>query len=417
MTHQVKTIASSILLVAALALALTGVGTVQAAPFTDAIAVEDQDVNSDIVVIDSVTAAENGWVVLYDEPRLSHDDIVGHAWVGKGANTGVKVTVNMAAIGRPARLWAAFLADENPPNVRENWGPNGIPAGAAQSEPSAVTTFATSEAVTPTTSAEAIAGRITVKPQDITSGFALVDAVASNEAGWVVLYRSPSFGVEDIVGFAPVYRGTNNAVLVSVDTSRLAKGQSTLWARLHAEAGTQTVFEWGTRKDQPTGESIRVFDDYPLMQNNRSIQTSFAVTTSAGASSTITPTMPARGTGHISVTQQSLHTGIIVLDSVTAAQDGWVVVYRQPGFKESDIVGYAPVYQGENHGIKVTIDTTKLTEDVPMLWAMLHSDNGLLHVFEWGYKGRDLADAPVFPFVTTGFGTTGLNRPSAEAAP
>ena len=93
-------------------------------------------------------------------------------------------------------------------------------------------------------------------------------------------------------------------------------------------------------------------------------------------------------------------------DSVTAPQDGWVVVYRRPGFNASDIVGYAPVYQGTNYGVKVTVDTAKLTDQPPVLWAMLHVDQGTTHVFEWGYKGRTLADPPVFPNVTAGFGTS-----------
>jgi len=65
------------------------------------------------------------------------------------------------------------------------------------------------------------------------------------------------------------------------------------------------------------------------------------------------------------VSNQALKTGVIVLDSVTAAQDGWVVVYRKPGFTASDIVGYAPVYQGTNYGVKVTVDTAKRTTNHP----------------------------------------------------
>ena len=98
---------------------------------------------------------------------------------------------------------------------------------------------------------------------------------------------------------------------------------------------------------------------------------------------------------------------MIVLDSVTAAQDGWVVIYRRPSFNPGDIVGYAPVYQGTNNGVRVTIDTSKLTDESPTLWAMLHVDQGTAHVFEWGYKGRTFADPPVFPPVTAGFGTSG----------
>jgi hypothetical protein len=58
-------------------------------------------------------------------------------------NPGVKVIVNMNAIGNPPMLWAALLADSAAPGVRHNW-PNGLlPGSAAQSTPAAVTAFAT----------------------------------------------------------------------------------------------------------------------------------------------------------------------------------------------------------------------------------------------------------------------------------
>ena len=61
----------------------------------------------------------------------------------------------------------------------------------------------------------------------------------------------------------------------------------------------------------------------------------------------------------IKVRNQDLNTGVIVIDSVTAPQDGWVVVYKDPNFRTGDIVGYAPVHQGANSNVKVTIDTTE----------------------------------------------------------
>ena len=86
---------STLVLVAVLALALPGATAVQAASTTSQITIENQNVNSGVVVADSVTAAQNGWVVIYKKPSLNSSDIVGHAWVHQGVNTGVKITVNM----------------------------------------------------------------------------------------------------------------------------------------------------------------------------------------------------------------------------------------------------------------------------------------------------------------------------------
>ena len=406
MKRQIRFITPSVLLVAVMAFALTGATTVQAATFTNQIAVENQNVNSGVVVIDSVTAAQDGWVVIYKDLSLDSSDIVGHAWVHQGVNTGVKVIVNMPAIDNPPMLWAAFLADNEEPSVRQNWGPGGLPGAAAQSRPAALTAFATTaNPATGTTSAKTITDRINIHNQDITSGQVLIDSVTTDQNGWVVLYRSPNFSWGNIVGYAPVYRGTNTNLLVKVDASKLTD-QTTLWAQLHIDAGTQNVFEWGNSGRLSDGTSVQVFNDYPVTQNNRFIRASFASTASPSASSTVTSTVAPKGSNQISVTTQSLSTGVILLDSVTAAQDGWVVVYRKPGFNVGDIVGYAPVYQGTNYGVKVTVDTSKLT-DQPVLWAMLHTDQGMSNVFEWGYRGRAYADPPVFPHVTAGFGTSG----------
>ncbi len=403
--HITFTTVSILMLVAMLGFAVANASTVQAAATASQITVENQAVNSGMVVIDSVMAAQDGWVVIYKNPNLESTDIVGHAWVHQGMNTGVKVIVNMSAIGNPSTLWAAFQADSEAPSVRQQWGSGGenIPGNAAQSGPTAVTAFATT--ATGTTAAKAITDRISIHNQDITSGLVLVDSVTTDQDGWVVIYRNPNFSADEIVGYAPVYRGTNTNILVKIDGNKV-KDQTTLWAQLHVDAGIQNVFEWGNTKRQPDGESIQLFNDYPVTQKNHTITTSFATM----ASSTGTSTAAQAGTNRISVSNQALNTGVIVLDSVTAAQNGWVVIYRKPSFDAGDIVGYAPVYQGTNSGVRVTIDTAKLVDQPPTLWAVLHVDRGLSNIFEWGYQGRAFNDPPVFQkgsYVAAGFGTSG----------
>ena len=108
----------------------------------------------------------------------------------------------------------------------------------------------------------------------------------------------------------------------------------------------------------------------------------------------------------ILIHNQDINTGIIEVDAVTAAQNGWVVIYNNPNFTSGAIVGYAPVYKGTNMGVKVTVDTSKLA-NVPALWAVLHVDGGFQGVFEWGYRGQAFNDPPVFRngYVTAAFGT------------
>jgi hypothetical protein len=420
MKRNTRFILVSSLLVAALALALVGATSVQAATvFTNKIAVQDQSVNTGIVVIDSVTAAQNGWVVIYKTPNLNSSDIVGHAWVHEGVNMGVKVIVNMPAIGNPSTLWAAFVADNNPPSVRQQWGSGGteLPGGAAQSKPAALTAFSTtgSPAVN-ATSANAVTDRVSIRNQDITSGLILVDIITTNQNGWLVFYGSPDFSSSNVIGYAPVYRGTNTHVVARIDASKV-KNQ-TVWAQLQADAGALNVFEWGNTTQLSTGETVHVFNDFPITQNGRYIRTSFSTSASSTeaqqnstpGSQTNTTARTQKGANQISVTNQSLSTGIIVVNSVTAAQNGWLVIYRNPGFSSSDIVGYAPVYQGTNYGVKVAIDTTKLTNEPPMLWAALLADQGVPNAFEFQNRGHALgvlAHLPVMSNTIVGFATSG----------
>ena len=83
------------------------------------------------------------------------------------------------------------------------------------------------------------------------------------------------------------------------------------------------------------------------------------------------------------------------VDSVTAAQDGWVVVYKSPSnFTAGEIVGYAPVHQGVNTNVPVTIRTDRV-KDLPGLWMMLQADNGIPDLFEWGLRNQPYTDQPV----------------------
>ena len=363
-------------------LALTGANEVQAAAAINAITVQNQDINSGMVVVDSVTAARPGWVVIYTGTQYTRDELVGYAPVHTGTNTGVKVVVSPPLIGARPTLWAVLQADNGVPGVFE-WGLNGLAYndGPVIVDKQPVTaTFATSlaSAAKPTTP---LADKITISNQDITSGLIVIDSVTTSQNGWVVVYRNPNFTADEIVGYAPVYRGTNTNVKMTIDTAKVGD-RSTLWVQLHTDGGYPTVFEWGNQG--------KPFSDWPVVQNGHYVTASFATTATPAKQPT-----QATGVNRITIHAQDLNTGVIRVDEVTATQNGWVVIYRDPNLTSGQIVGYAPIYKGANQTVRVTIDTTKLA-DQPMLWAQLHTDGGLQGIFEWGYQGRAFSDPPVY---------------------
>jgi hypothetical protein len=255
--------------------------------------------------------------------------------------------------------------------------------------------------------AASLPSSIAIRNQDITSGVIVVDSVNTPVDGWIVIYKNPNLTPSEIVGYAPVYKGSNTNVKVTINTARVGDAPM-LWAQLQADNGVPGLFEWGLK-----GLS---YDDTPIMQNGQAILTGFgtaadegrpAPAPSAPASNASVNAKPAASA--IVVKNQDLTTGVIVVNSVTAPVNGWIVVYKSTNFTSGEIVGYALVYQGVNTGVKVTIDTAKVGQ-LPTLWAILQADNGLPGVFEWGLRNQPYVDAPIMQngwYVEAAFGTAG----------
>jgi hypothetical protein len=252
--------------------------------------------------------------------------------------------------------------------------------------------------------AAAAPNQITVHNQDINSGVIVLDSVTAAHDGWVVIYKDPNFTSGEIVGYAPVHQGLNTDVKVTIDTAKVGD-LPTLWARLHEDKDVFGLFEWGQRN--------LPYNDPPVVQNGQFVMTGFGTAKDEGQAASVpvaapvvakpvvavatkapVSTKPAASVSPIIVKNQDLNSGVIMIDAVTAPQDGWVVVYKNPNLTSGEIVGYAPVHQGANSEVKVTLDTAKIG-DAPTLWAVLHADNDIKGTFEWGWRGQPFNDPPL----------------------
>ena len=385
---------------------LTAATGAQAAP-ANQIIVRDQNLDTGIIVVDSVTAARSGWIVIYKAPDFRAQNLVGKAAVHAGTNIGVKVVVSLPVINHAPMLWAVLQADEGTPGVFE-WGLSHRTYADARVAENGQVVMAHFQTTAPPplpaflemssggASLKTIpADQITIHDQDVRSGVILVDAVTTTEPGWVVFYKNPNLTPGEIVGYAPVYPGVNANVKATIDTKKLGRSAE-IWAQLHEDDGVPGVFEWA-RQQKP-------LRDWPLIQDRSYVRASFGVT----AAPVPTTTVDAKA-AQLVVHDQTLGTGIAVLDSVVSPYNGWIVIYKNPNFTAGQIVGYAPVYKGTNMGVKVIIDTSKVG-DQTMLWAVLQVDGGLQNIFEWGYHGRPFNDPPLFQkgqYVSAAFSTAG----------
>ncbi len=90
----------------------------------------------------------------------------------------------------------------------------------------------------------------------------------------------------------------------------------------------------------------------------------------------------------VTVSDQAIVNGQVTVDKVVSDGPGWIVIHAQADGKPGPILGYSQVSDGENDNVAVQIDATQAT---PVLYAMLHTDAGIIGTFEF----PNGADTPV----------------------
>ncbi len=112
----------------------------------------------------------------------------------------------------------------------------------------------------------------------------------------------------------------------------------------------------------------------------------------------------------IIIQSQETDTGQIMVDTVIAAQDGWLVIYTDTNLIPRSMIGWAPVHKGVNTNLKVNIDS-EMAEPEATLWAVLYVDRGAIGQIE-----VPLIDGPVQENGKTVMVAFGTQAPPAVAA-
>lgn len=89
----------------------------------------------------------------------------------------------------------------------------------------------------------------------------------------------------------------------------------------------------------------------------------------------------------VTVSDQTVKNGSIVIPEVVSDGPGWIVIHIQADGKPGPVIGYTRVTSGWNRDVGVKIDESRITAT---LYAMLHEDDQELGVYE--FPG---ADGPV----------------------
>jgi hypothetical protein len=87
------------------------------------------------------------------------------------------------------------------------------------------------------------------------------------------------------------------------------------------------------------------------------------------------------GGNQIVIRAQETNSGQIVVDTVIAAQAGWLAIYTDTSVNTLYLVGWVPIHAGTNTGLKVDVNND-VVEPYAELWAVLHVDRGEMGLME-----------------------------------
>ena len=98
----------------------------------------------------------------------------------------------------------------------------------------------------------------------------------------------------------------------------------------------------------------------------------------------LTPTAGPASINDITVDNQAIKSGTVLVNLVDAMKPGWVAIFTDNNNQPGILLGYTAVPAGSSSDLKVTIDSTKATDK---MIAMLLLDAGKIGTFE--YPGAD----------------------------
>ena len=313
---------------------------------TPAVTVADQAVSTpDEVVVESVTAAADGWMVIHeDDGSGSFGAVLGQTFVNEGDNADVTVELNRDIV-EGETLYAMLHVDDPADGSYTFDGSNGEDGPVTDDDGVVVETFVVSYGLMPSVTATAQ----TADPADVV----VIDEAISEGDGWMVIHAddgSGSFGA--VIGHAALVGGQNTDVTVELD--RPVLDGETLYAMLHTDDPADGNYTF----DGSNGE------DGPVTDSNGDV---------------ITPTFVASaGTSEPFVTAEDQDA--TTLDEVSVRQvlydaEGWIVIHEDDGNgAPGDVIGNAAVTAGVNTDVVVTLNRD--LADGETLYAMLHTDDG-----------------------------------------
>lgn len=295
------------------------------------VAVNNQIVDENMVTIEEVDAAVDGWIVIHeDDGEGNPGPVLGQTFVEAGINENVMIDLGAATFAGGEMLFP-MLHIESPADGEYGFPDNGD-GPEVFGENVVVVGFET----------EAPAGEFTANNQTVSQSQVIVESITVSQSSWVVVHRDNgegSFVAPGIIS-EPVFleAGTTENVAISF-TEELVDGE-TLWIMLHNDNGTIGSYEFdgsGNGVDSPI-----IFDSIEI-------------------------TAPS-----VTVQDQAVSNNMVNISEVSAAVEGWIVIHD--GSASGPVIGQTFVEAGINTNVMVDVSAGNVTTG-DELFPMLHIED------------------------------------------
>jgi S-layer glycoprotein len=238
-----------LLLALALSLVAVQAAAAQASTPTGSLTASDQALTNNAVLITSVTASQNGWVVVHEsnaDGTVKVPDNIGKMAVKAGTTTNLSIPLDKQ-VANGAKLWPMLHIDVGQPGVYEFPGAD-VPV-AANGEivmvPVVVSVPAAQPTAPPATAPAAPTGRMAATDQLLVNNTVIVASVTASQDGWVAVHESNPDGTVKApanIGKVAVKAGTTTNLAIPLD-KQVANGAK-LWPMLHIDVGQPGVYEF-----------------------------------------------------------------------------------------------------------------------------------------------------------------------------
>ena len=322
-------------------------------PFNiDLIDAQDQFVADGQVTVGTVIAQQPGWLVIHADADGLPGPVLGQTEVPAGLSSDVAVTLSGEATGA---LWPMLHVDTGETGVYEFGTVEGADGPVRVNDRTAVTSFSTVPSLR--VDNQLVLGgdgmEATMEPSLVAR------SVLSEGPGWLAVHADGGGAPGPVIGYTAVADGLNRDVAVTLDPAGVTP---VLWPMLHVDTGETGVYEFGTVEGA----------DGPVQVNGSTL------------------TFPIQAAPSLSLRDQTLDMGMLVIDAVLIDAPGWIAVHSGEGGSPGPVIASYPVPAGLSRNLHIPVDAAQAGA---LVFPMLHYDTGEAGVYEFGTV--EGADSPV----------------------